>query len=446
MNKKILIPIIAVSILLVVAVSVLAYNTVISANSYRANLSNIYTRSLGDFTEHLGNMENALKKAKYTNTLTGQSSIAAVLMESASGAKTAISYLPFSDNNNEVVEKSVSKAADFGLYAESKSVRGEELSEEDYEVFETLLEQISMLKKEFDDIRARSEQGEIQVGNLKNILEQSLNLSIPASFDSELSDLSKEISALPTMIYDGPYSDHVEKREPEFLLNEKEITEDEALEIAAEFLKIDDEELTLKFTDEGSLAAYQFEGEGVSIKITKTGGVVSYMKKDTDTQEASLSYEDALEISLEHFSNSGDDSMKESYYVINDNVCTINFAPTQDEVILYPDLVKVSIELGEGNVVAFSNTGYLMNHRERDDISPKISEEEALNGVSPNLEVKNSNLAIVPTPGENEVLCYEFSCIDKESEQEVLVYINAATGYEESIFLITKSDSGHLVS
>ena len=57
--------------------------------------------------------------------------------------------------------------------------------------------------------------------------------------------------------------------------------------------------------------------------------------------------------------------MKESYYVINDGICTINYAYSQDGVTCYPDLVKVAVALDTGGVVEYNATGYIMNHTDR---------------------------------------------------------------------------------
>ena len=53
-------------------------------------------------------------------------------------------------------------------------------------------------------------------------------------------------------------------------------------------------------------------------------------------------------------------------------------------------------------------------------------------------------LAVIPTPGLDELLCYEFLC-KGDGEDQVLVYVNAATGMEEQIFLRLQGDGGVLV-
>lgn len=395
--------------------------------------------------EYLEDMDSALEKSKYTATSTGQITIATVLQESATGAKTAISYLPFEDNNCEIIENYLSVVADYAFYIEYKIAKNEELTEEDYTNFEILQSYVTAIKSEFEEIEGQIENAEVSLGEIESVINKSFNLKGLDNFDSGISELATELSSLPTMIYDGPFSDHIVNSQAVFLANKDEITQDEALSIAAEFAKVSESELSLKYVDEGSLAAFQFEGEGITIKVTKFGGEISYYKKTETLTESNLSYEEALEMALQHLSEAGYDNMKESYYVINDNMCTINFAPLQDDVILYPDLIKVTVELGEGELFEFSATGYLSNHFERENLIPSIDEVTCSESVSSNLEIKSINIAITPTITANEALCYEFLCEDSETGTEVLVYINGETGLEEQIYIILESETGKLV-
>lgn len=424
-------------------------------NDYSRDLSYTYTQSLGSLNEYLSEIESALEKSSYVNTTSGQVAVASVLAEAGLAAKTVLSYLPFSENNSSVIEETLSTVADFGLYVETKSSKGESLTDEDYAIFETLEEHISYISDEFSEIEAEYASGNISIGQAKDFLYNSLNLISLSSFDDGISDLSTELSALPTMIYDGPFSDHIEQKKPLYLSDLEEISEDEAISIASEFLNIPEENLEINYLDNGNLSSYQIssklnsEDEDYpicSIKITQYGGEILYFKKTDFIIESNLEYADALEKCYEYLTEMGYEDLKESYYVISDNTCTINFAATQDGVILYPDLIKMTIELGEGGMMEFTNTGFLMNNTVRDDITPGLSIYEATNSIKDSLTITNTEIAIIPTAGENEVLVYEFTCTDEKTETELLIYINAHTGYEEQIYIVTTNENGKLVN
>ena len=120
----------------------------------------------------------------------------------------------------------------------------------------------------------------------------------------------------------------------------------------------------------------------------------------------------------------------------------INYAATQDDIILYPDLIKVKIALDNGEILGVETNGYLNSHEERTDIRPQITITKAKATLNPNLEIQGENLCIIPTEWKTELLCYEFK--GKIDETEFLVYINAKTGREENILVIIETPGGIL--
>jgi germination protein YpeB len=128
--------------------------------------------------------------------------------------------------------------------------------------------------------------------------------------------------------------------------------------------------------------------------------------------------------------------------MIADNVCLINYAYVQDGVVCYPDLVKVGVALDNGGIVRFQAAGYIMNHTQR-SLKARLTAQQAQKSVSPSLTVRQVRPALIPTPGKQEKLTYEFLCSGAQDDR-VLVYINADTGYEEDILIIQQSDQGVL--
>ena len=134
--------------------------------------------------------------------------------------------------------------------------------------------------------------------------------------------------------------------------------------------------------------------------------------------------------------------MKETYYLKQDGIVTINYAYSQDNVTIYPDLIKLKIALDDGEILGIETTGYLNSHTTRDIAKAKISKEDAKKNLNKSLEIKSENLAIIPTEWKTEILCYEFK--GKIDETDFLVYINAETGREENILVIIDTPNGIL--
>ena len=139
----------------------------------------------------------------------------------------------------------------------------------------------------------------------------------------------------------------------------------------------------------------------------------------------------------------GISNITDTYYEINGNVCTVNFAGTKDGVILYTDLIKVSVAMDDGDILGFDARGYITNHTDRVLHEPHISADKARAAVSGQLTVTDTQLAVIPSSGTNELFCYEFSCTAPDGRQ-MMIYINAGTGKEEQILLLEISENGTL--
>jgi len=134
--------------------------------------------------------------------------------------------------------------------------------------------------------------------------------------------------------------------------------------------------------------------------------------------------------------------MKETYFIKQGNVVTVNYAYNDNGVIVYPDLIKVKIALDNGEILGIETTGYLNSHKEREVTEPQITLEEAKAKINDKLEIMSENMAIIPTEWKTELVCYEFK--GKVEEKEFLVYINAETGKEEDILVILDTPGGTL--
>ncbi len=177
--------------------------------------------------------------------------------------------------------------------------------------------------------------------------------------------------------------------------------------------------------------------------VTKSGGLITYMINSRDIGEQRLNHDSMFTFANRYLENLGIYQMRTSYYEISDGICTINYAATKDDVILYTDLIKVGVALDDGSVVFFDARGYIANHRERTFDPPSITAADAARSVNPNLKVLSQKIALIPTSGKNEVLTYEF-LTESDKGQHILVYINAYTGIEEQILLLVQTPNGTL--
>lgn len=419
-----------------------------AASASSQSLEYSYRRALGDLTDTVTGMRSVLQKAPYANTAVLQSEVSARLLEQSGGAKAALAVLPFPQEKTEKISEFLSQTGSYALSLSRRSAAGKPQTDSDWEILKVLEQYAGTLSEALQNAQAKLAAEGISVGRLSRLLQ---NVNTPAlSLDDDFDEVAEAFSQFPALLYDGPFSDHIRQKIPLFLEGKPEVSEADAAKIAAKFLGCSPDELT--FSGEGgtNLPVFSFTSEDSHVAVTKTGGEIAYFKKGGEIPGSNLDYLDALMAASKLLKEFGVPSFRETYYVINDNLCTINFAATDQlpedggEVICYPDLIKVVIECNAGGMVEYDAQGYLMNHRARELAPPTLSREEAAQSVSPRLKVESAGLAVIPTPGQEEVLCWEFHCT-AETGQELLVYINGETGLEEQLYLLQKDDHGVLV-
>ena len=405
-------------------------------------LEYVYQRALGDLTDQVGSLSRTLEKARYAGTPLMHSALSAKLLEQSGGAKAALSSLPFSQEKTERISRFLSQVGDYALALTRKSFSLGGLEEGDLAGLSTLCEYAGKLSDALQDTQARLTAEGASINQLESLLNNVDEIEALALLDDDFDEVAKEFSELPALLYDGPFSDHIPQREPLHLKGMAEVTQEEAREKAAGFLH--GEASALEFTGEGggALPVYMFSREGEQVHVTRQGGEIAYYKKESHGL-GSLSYEEALKAAKASLSGLGLPEMRESYYLVSDGLCTVNFHTAEGDVMCYPDLVKVTIELEQGGLVEYDGTGYLMNHHARVLAAPALTEEQTASFLSPLLRVEKAGLAVVPSPGLSEVLCWEFLCKGQEGRR-VLCYVNAQTGLEEQLYLLQEDEQGVL--
>ncbi len=178
------------------------------------------------------------------------------------------------------------------------------------------------------------------------------------------------------------------------------------------------------------------------MSIAKKGGHIVSMNSNREVTAEAIRQEEADQKAKEFLTQKGFPNMKETYYLKQEGIVTINYAATQEDVVMYPDLIKVKVALDNGEVLGMETTGYLNNHTTRDVKKVNITKEEAKKTINKNLELQSEGLAVIPTEWKTEILCYEFK--GKVEDREFLVYINAENGREEDILIITNTPNGTL--
>ncbi len=415
-----------------------------SASDYRIYAENQYNRSLYELADSIENIDTELAKALLVTDPRQMMEIANEIGKKASFAQSSLGQLPLTDINLENTSNFLAQVSDYTYYITKKVVDDQEVTKEEREQIQSLQQYASDLYKSLYEMKEQVDQGMIQLGKMKNGSFQNAE-----AVTTGMETMEQGFVDYPALIYDGPFSSHVENRKPKFLEGKPELSIDEARQTAKDFIGADRvKDINDNGGSDGTIPTYSFKittpenNETITMDVSKAGGYVVWMAENSENFEDNLSSEEAVGIAKDFLNRNGYPSMKESYYERQGGSITINFAYMENNIIFYPDLIKVKVSLKDGKIIGFESTGYLMNHSQRDMSIQPISNEEAQNMTMHLVEVEKINYAYIPKDSKDEVLCYEIK--GKSNDKEYLIYYNAQTHKQEKILLLLVDEDGTL--
>ncbi|MBE5803941.1 MAG: hypothetical protein E7316_05455 [Clostridiales bacterium] len=227
-------------------------------------------------------------------------------------------------------------------------------------------------------------------------------------------------------------------------LPQGEITQEEALSIARSFVG-DNRVISVKTAPgtSGSLAAYGVTVETpdvqLNLEVTRQGGKVLWMMPETASFPVAQSPQTCREAAAAFLEWQGFPFMEPVYHEVYDGLCVISLTPVQEEVLLYPDLIRVQVRMDTAEVVGVETHNYWLNHVRRELPVPSLTAEQARSPVDGHAQVLSSRLCLIPS-GDTETLCYELS-VSHEGEN-YLIYIDARSGHEVELLKTIPLENG----
>ncbi|MBQ7288895.1 MAG: germination protein YpeB [Clostridia bacterium] len=436
LKKRTLIRIVCFCIAIPLALVGLVIVNYRSAERFRTQLVNGYSGSLYRVSEGLNNINLMLQKGIYAASATQLSSLSATIMREAGTTKAALAQLPLSGGEYASINKFLSQVGDYSLYLSKKTIAGSEITEAERENWVQLSNTAQTLAGNIENLRLNYEETGVWDAEITENVESELN------FAHSMLEIEESLTDYPTLVYDGPFSDHILTSTPKMTEQAEEISREAAREKAAKVLLIEPEQVKDEGDETGVMECYAFSGGDGTVAITKKGGYIVYFRKFRAMGEETLSYEQAV-LKAKAYLEKYDVTVAESYYFADEGICTVNFAHKEGSVICYPDLIKVGVALDTGEILSVEARGYIMNHHTRTVATPKHTEKEAQAVLSDNLTVESVQQAIIPLTAADEAHCYEFLCRGIKDE-EILVYISTETLQEENILVLLKTDGGTL--
>ena len=414
---------------------------------FRQASENAYNMAFYELVDYVQNVEVFLAKSLISNSPeSGAESLTNVWRE-ANLALGYLAQLPIESNELANTSKFLNQVSDYSYSLYRKNLKGEELSEDDMKNIKSLHEYSVELENVLNQLSEDINGGRIKWGELTKkgtiaFAQQVSNIS-----KDSFGNLEETFHEYSGLIYDGAFSEHITRKEKVGLTGDN-IDEETAKNKAKELFDNNNIKEVISYgRSEGDINSYNFsitfnDDTTATVSISEKGGHVIYMERNREVTAELISQEEADKKAKEYLEQRGFKNMKETYYLKQSGIVTINYAYQQGEVIMYPDLIKVKVALDSGEILGIETTGYLNSHTERKLKEPKVTVEKAKESLNKDLKIESQNLAMIPTEWKTEVLCWEFE--GNLDGLDFIVYVNAETGKEEDILIITNTPNGTL--
>ena len=434
---------------IIVILGVYAY---MKQREFRIASENSYNLAFFELVDYVQNVENYLGKSLISTTPEHGAETLTRVWREANLAQAYLAQLPIGSHELENTTKFLNQVSEYSYSLSKKNIYNESLKQEDLDNLKQLhdysIELENTLIQLSDDINnGRIKWGELTKKGTTVFATQVSNIS-----KDSFSNLEENFHEYAGLIYDGAFSEHITKAEKVGLTG-TDISEEDAKNKVKQFVGEENiEEITMNGLSENTdMPTYDFniklknkdnDENNMVVSISKKGGHIVFSNYNRNVEAETMDYEKANEYGINYLTEKGFTNMKETYYLKQNGILTINYAYQQDGVVMYPDLIKVKVALDNGEILGIETTGYLNSHMERNLATPKISKEEAKKTLNKNLNIEYEGLAVIPTEYKTEVLCWEFK--GKINDTEFLVYINAENGREEDILTIVNTPDGIL--
>jgi spore germination protein len=450
-NKRIMYTLLVTAI--IVYSSSFAILMTLERMDYRNYLQGEYSKNIYDLISSVQNIESDLGKSAVSSSKESRQLLFQEIYRNTTIANDKLHSLPVPQNVIDGTSKLLSQVGDF-CYSLVKSSSGE-LTDTENKNINRLKKQSDQLLINLNNAADEINQGRVKWGEIRQKTMSVFAKEKESSVESKFTEIQKQVTSYPALVYDGPFSENKLDIKPK-VLSLKQVSESDAKSVVKKSVKEDSIESIKLISQDGSaikasIPTYRFsvkikgrkDGEDVIIEISKNGGKILYLLDQRNIGQPKINKEKALKNAKDFLNKLAYKNMEESYISQYENTMVVNYIYKQGNIVMYTDALKLKIAMDDGSIVGVESDKYLTSHIDnRKGLAAKIGSKAALSKVSKNLKIQSQRLAVIPTETNKEVLCYEF--YGKYENEEYIVYINALTGAEQKIIQIINTPNGKL--
>lgn len=431
--RNILIAVLAIGI---VGTSFWGYKEHQDKNAVLIQAENTYQRAFHELSYHMDLLHDKIGVALAMNSKESISPQMIEIWRITSDSLANVGQLPLTLLPFNKTEEFLSNIGDFTYRTAVRDLDEDPLTEEETNSLKDLYEQSSEIKDEL-----RQVQHVVLKDNLRWMDVQLALATQDEQMDNTIIDgfqtVEKKVEGYSETNFDASHigntqSDHEFKH-----LSGKKFDKNKIVKQGKKFFNIKNEdEITVAKNGEGAdvpfySLSYEDGNKNGYMDITEKGGhpLTLLVSRPLNDKEHSLN--EGLEKASTYLKEFGYEDMEAYQSSEYEHIGVYSFLHMQDDVRIYTDSIEVKVALDNLDILGLNARNYLMNHKERDIPEPKITEEEALEKLNPNIEIQDKFLAVIDNDIGDEVLTYEFfGTLDGETYR---IFINAMDGKEEKV-------------
>ena len=438
-NVGLVIALCIVSGLLIIS-SILWLTNMSKVNNMGLTIDSVYQKNFYDLVDNVNNAEVKMSKVlasgndNYSRKLLGE------ISKNANSASYNLSNLPISINGIDETKKFINQVSGYTGTLCDKLDKGQSLTSAELNTLENIYESMLTLKNnlgEFND-KYMSQGYNIFVNG--NLLDGDYN-----NFTLKIQGIKGSDVEYPTMIYDGPFADGQLNKDPKGLSGNLVSVDYAKQVIKKQYKQIEDKDIVYKTETVGRFNTFDFEvklddNTMLYVQITKTAGKILTISGYGDSNAKEMTLSDAIAKARTIANEQTGVTFDCVWSDVVSGDAYINLAPVEKGIVIYPDLIKVKIDLASGEMIGYSSSSFYTNHTKRNLTSATYEKASADAKIPSGYTVEMSRLCLAPIEYGEEVLCYEYKCL--KDDVTYYIYINANNGTTENILRVVQTNDG----
>ncbi len=424
------------SVLLILAL-IFSVSGAIDGKKSESMIYSSLDKAFYELLENVENLELALLKANHSEDFYQLLKLSSDINESSA---FAISTLGVFESERPLfnINAFLNQAGDYVSSVALSHSDGSAPTKAEKDNLKILSSHATLLKNELIPLRDKTASGEISYSATLRKADSTLG--------SSLGDIEEKFKGFEKLSYDGALSGHMDFLSSGHLSSLPLVDSSFALNMALSYSK-KGIPLTLSHESGGIIPYFSFAYEGenasYSTEITKNGGKLLSLSLERSFSDPLLGLSEALKISKDFLENVGYTSLKEVYFENSGTVLTVFFARTENDVYYYPDLITLEIALDNGEIVGFDASKYLKNQKSRIFPETSAASQVVISRINEEYGINSMKKAVISTAWGKEIPSIELSF--SSDNINFLTYINADSGRQEEIFILSETEMGRFI-